>query len=188
MVQTALKPTVRRFTVAEFERLGTLGFFREDDRVELIKGEIIDMAPIGEPHAWCVRRLGHWLIRRLGDAALVDMQNPVVLGEGSQPQPDIAVLKPRDDLYRQHPRAEDVLLLIEVADSSLDYDRQTKVPLYARSGIPETWLVALPEETLYVYREPSPDGYREIRIFRRGDTIAPLAFPDAALSVSDLLG
>jgi len=120
------------FTVASYQRLAELGVLREDDRVELIDGQVVEMSPIGDRHASCVRRLNRRLSRDLRDVALVDVQNPVVLDEYDAPQPDLAVLKPRADGYTKHPRAADTLLVIEVSDTSVAYDRDIKIPLYAR--------------------------------------------------------
>jgi len=137
------------------------GLFAEDDRIELLGGEIFEMSPVGQRHAACVRRLTNLLARQLGESAVVDAQNPLRLDEVSQPQPDLVVLHPRDDFYADaHPAPEDVLILIEVADSSLAYDRGLKIPLYARSAVPEVWLVDLENQTVEIYRDPGPTGYR----------------------------
>jgi Uma2 family endonuclease len=136
------------------------GILRPGDRVELIEGEIIDMAPIGSRHAAAVKRIARALDRSIGEGAIVSVQNPVRLDQFSEPQPDIALLRPRADFYAgAHPGAADVLLIVEVADSSLGYDRDNKLPLYAHHGIPEVWLVDVENRNFTVYREPQPDGY-----------------------------
>jgi Uma2 family endonuclease len=164
------------------------GVLTEDDRVELIDGEIIDMAPIGELHFGHVNRFNGVFSRLFSDHAVVHIQNPVRLGRHREPQPDVVLLKPREDYYASKmPTPDDVLLLVEVADSSLDYDRNTKVPLYAEAGIVEYWLVNLVEDHILVYRDPSPSGYGVVQVLRRGDVIRPLAFPDVDIAVSDLL-
>ncbi len=179
----------KRFTVEEFDRMGETGVLREDDRVELIEGEILRMAPINARHAGCVNALVRLLSHGVGEAAVVAAQNPVVVGQHSEPQPDVALLRPRADFYRSaHPTAADVLLLVEVSDATLDHDRTTKVPLYAGAGIPELWLVDLAHERILVYREPDDADYRLITTYRHGDSLAPLAFPDLALSVPAVLG
>lgn len=195
MVELAAKPTVQpteptpyRFTVDEFIRLGEVGIFREHDRVELIDGRIIEMAAIGLPHATCVMKLNTRLGRLVGNVAFVSPQNPVQTDPRGLPQPDLAVCRLEVLEKTTHPQAEDVLLLIEVADSSLAFDRDTKVPLYGRTGFPETWLVALTEKAVYVYRDPSPDGYRTMLTFRKGDKLAPQAFPRATTAVAAILG
>jgi Uma2 family endonuclease len=179
----------RLFTVGEYERMAEAGIFDEDDRLELIEGEVVRMAAIGNRHASCVRRLDHLFSTRLGERALVDTQNPVRLGDLSEPQPDVAVLRPRADFYASGtPTAADVLLLVEVAESSLAYDRHTKVPLYAAKSVSEVWLVDLTAGTVEVFGDPSQAGYRHTRRLGRGDSLAPLAFPDLLLRPDDLLG
>ena len=179
----------RRFTVAEYERMGRAGILHEDDRVELIEGEVLQMAPIGDRHAGRTNRLNGVFGRIFGDAAVLAIQNPIELGPFSAPQPDVVLLRPRPDYYESDtPQPADVLLLVEVADTSLEYDRDVKGPLYARAGIPEYWLVELDGDRLLVYREPSPDGYRLVRTLRRGESVAPLALPDRQIPVSDILG
>lgn len=185
----AVPVRARRFTVDEFEQMARAGILGEDDHVELIEGEIIEMAPIGRKHPSRVRRIIRRFARVIGTAAILDVQNPLNLGERSEPQPDVVVLRSRADFYDAfHPTALDVLLLIEVADTSLDYDLAIKVPLYARAGIVEVWLVDLEHDVVVLYRDPSPEGYRIRRSVHRGDQIFPLAFPDAAIPVEDLLG
>ncbi|HAM55228.1 MAG: hypothetical protein A2W08_08125 [Candidatus Rokubacteria bacterium RBG_16_73_20] len=179
----------RRFTVDEYHRMGQAGILSEDDRVELIRGEIVQMAPIGPRHAGCVAALNHVLVRAAGDRAILWPQNPVTLPPDSEPQPDIVLVRPRADFYRSaHPQAADVLLLVEVADTTLRYDRRVKLPLYAAEGIRETWIVNLAEECVEVYREPAPGGYRRTERFGRGAPVAPEAFPDIRLGVTDILG
>lgn len=180
--------TRRKFTVDEYERMGQAGILGEDDRVELIEGEIVEMTPIGDRHAGTVRRLINMLSARAGGTALVDAQNPLRLGEHSEPQPDIALLAPRADFYTAHPTPADVLLLIEVAETSAEPDRRVKVPLYARGGVPEVWLVDLDGETVTVYRDPAPDGYRTERTVHRGETLAPAALPDLRVAAEEILG
>jgi Uma2 family endonuclease len=182
-----LTPHRYRLTVAEYHRLGENGIFDEDSRVELIEGDLIAMPPIGEQHASKTRRLNRLFSLQVGDTAIVDVQNPVMLDARSEPQPDMVLLKPRPDFYEiAHPRPEDVLLLIEVSDSTLRYDRDTKVPLYARAGIPEVWLLDVAGQRLEIYRRPSPEGYREIHYPAPTDSIAPVLLPELSLSVASL--
>ncbi len=179
----------RLFTVSEYHRMVEAGILGEDDRVELIEGEIVEMSPIGSRHARCVRRLNYLFGRRVAERAIVDVQNPVRLGEHSEPQPDMLLLRPRPDFYAAaHPGPGDVLLVVEVVETSAAYDPDVKVPLYARAGILEVWLVDLGEDRVEVYREPSPQGYRSVRHFRRGDRLSAEAFPDLEVSVEDVLG
>jgi Uma2 family endonuclease len=158
-----------RLTADDYHRLATAGILGEDDRVELIEGELIEMAPIGSRHASKVKRLIALLSEALHGRAIVAAQDPVALGNFSEPQPDIAVLRPRDDYYEQaHPGPDDVLLLIEVADTSACYDREVKMPLYARHGIPEVWLLDLEKAWVEVYVEPSEDRYLHVSGGQRG--------------------
>ena len=176
------------FTVDTYQRLAELGVLRENDRVELIAGQVVEMSPIGDRHASCVRRLNQLFSRSLSGAAIVDVQNPVVLGEHDAPQPDVVLLKPRPDAYLRHPRATDILLIIEVADTTLAYDRDIKIPLYARAGIPEAWLVDLHGNALSRYRSPGPDGYSDVVIVKRGEALRPLLVPDIEIRAKEILG
>jgi Uma2 family endonuclease len=180
----------RRFTLDEFHRMGETGILGEDDRVELIEGEIIEMTPIGSRHAATVARMHHLFSTRLGDRAVVWSQNPLLLVEyQSEPEPDVMLLAPRPDFYAAGlPEPPDVRLLVEVADSSLPYDRRMKFPLYARSGVGEAWLIDLDAGRLEIHRDASDAGYGSIRLPRPGETFAPAAFPDLALTLRELLG
>jgi Uma2 family endonuclease len=177
------------FTVADYQLMGQVGIFSEDDRVELVCGEIVKLSPIGEPHAACVGRLTQTLILLLRRSAIVWVQNPIVLDDYSEPQPDVAVLKPRADFYGQaHPRPEDVLLVIEVSDTTLGYDRSIKVPIYARSGIPETWIVNLPEEHIEVYADPAGGIYQTVKSYACGEEVQSHTLASLRLPVSQILG
>ena len=190
-VQKAKSVEINRhsFTVAEYERMGQVGIFSEDERVELVCGEVIQMSPIGERHAARVDFLTQFITLRLRRSAIVRVQNPVQLDDYSEPQPDIAVLKPRDDFYNgAHPRPEDVLLVIEVSDSTLEYDRKIKMPLYAGAGIPEAWLVNLPEERIEVYSDPADGEYQTARPYARGRRLQSHTLASLSLSVSKVLG
>jgi Uma2 family endonuclease len=177
------------FTVAEYNRMGETGIFSEDDRVELIEGEIFEMSPIGKRHAACVDILVELFSEQLRRKVIVRVQNPIQLGNYSEPQPDIALLKRRDDFYRNaHPTSADVLLVIEVADTTLEYDRQIKVPLYARAGVAEVWLVNLLDEQIEIYTQPANEAYQSQRQAGRGESInSPNTF-NLTLSVDDILG
>jgi Uma2 family endonuclease len=180
----AIQTSRRLFTVAEYEQMAEAGIFREDDRLELIDGEIFEMSPIGSRHAACVRRLQRLLAQALGDRVLVDTQNPVILDDASEPLPDVVVLKNRSDLYAaRHPSPDDIFLVIEVADTSLSYDQEVKVPAYARSDIPEVWVVDLNSTSVHVYRTPTAVGYQEHTHVQSDATLAPEAFSECALPV-----
>jgi Uma2 family endonuclease len=179
--------TRRRFTVHDYHRMGEAGILHEDDRVELIEGEIVEMAAIGTRHFACVNQLTRSLVREVGDAAIVSVQNPVRLDEHTEPQPDLTVLRARD--YRESlPMPEDVLLLIEVSDTTLAYDRGVKLPLYSRAGIQEVWMVDVSHEVIERHTDPSGDGYQGIERTRRGGTIESVALPELTLSVDTVLG
>lgn len=178
----------KRFTVAEFERMAETGVLDADSRLELLDGEIFEMSPIHPPHAGCVHRL----IRQfgqLGERVVLSVQSPLVLDDQNVPQPDVMLLRPRHDLYATaHPRPADVLLLVEVADTTLRYDHEVKVPLYARAGVPEVWLVDLNSAQLHVFRDPTADGYRSQASLGRGESVAPEAVSGNRLEVAEILG
>jgi Uma2 family endonuclease len=179
----------RHFSVAEYYKMAAAGVFTEDDRVELIEGEIVEMSPIGSRHAACVGRLTKMLERLAGDQAIVWVQNPVQVSDYSEPLPDVALLKRRDDFYAQaNPQPPDVLLIIEVADSTVEYDRNIKMPLYARAGIPEVWLVNLPKETVEIYAAPLEGEYREIRLVKRGEALSAKSVPNLTIDAGAVLG
>lgn len=173
----------RRFTVEEFRRMAEAGVFDPEARVELLDGEVIEMSPIGSRHAGCVNRLTYYFIARLGLRAVVSPQNPIQIGDFSQPQPDVVVLRPRPDFYGdQHALPPDVLLAVEVADTSLRYDLLRKAPLYIAGGLPEVWVVDMADCVVHVFRS---GGHTE---HRAGESLAPLAFPDLVLEVTAILG
>ncbi|MBI3965180.1 MAG: Uma2 family endonuclease [Chloroflexi bacterium] len=184
----------RRFTVDDYHQMADAGILTEDDRVELIEGEVVELPPIGPEHTGNVSRFTETFYQKYTDVAQVSTQNPVRLSDLSEPQPDVVLLRRRADYYTSaHPAPEDVFLedvflVVEIAKTSIDYDRQVKLALYARSGIPEAWLVDLNQDSILVYRDPSADGYGTVRVARRSEEIAPLAFPDRPLSVTALLG
>ena len=177
-----------RFSVQDYEQMVQAGILTKDDRVELIEGGIVEKSPIGWRHAACVNRLNNLLVRRLDARAIVSVQNPVRIEPHSEPEPDLAVLKPKDDFYASgHPAPGDILLLIEVADTTQEKDRRTKIPLYARAGVAEAWLVDVEAGTIEVHRSPSDQGYGERRPASRADRVAPGAFPDVELAVNEVL-
>ena len=178
----------RLFTVRDFYQMAEAGIFREDDRVELLAGEVVEMTPIGSRHAACVDRLHRMLHDRLESSVIVRVQNPVRLEEHSEPQPDLSVIKFRSDFYREaHPGPADVLLVIEVADTSADLDREVKVTLYARAVIPEVWVVDLAARAVDVYREASPQGYMHHRRMGSADRLLSDQLPSLQVAVSDVV-
>ena len=178
-----------RFTVDQYHRMDEAGIFSPDCRVELIDGEIFAMSPINPWHAGVVNRLNHRFVRGLGDRAVVHVQNPTIVDRHSEPQPDLMLLKPRADFYgTAHPTPSDALLVVEVAETSLAHDRLRKLPLYAKRGVSEVWIVNRRADAIEVFREPARGGYRQQLRRVRGEEIAPAAFPDLRLSVDDILG
>lgn len=178
-------PATRRrlLTVDEYHRMGEAGILTEDDRVELIEGELVAMAPIGSEHVATTNVLNRLLVVAVGDSAIVSVQNPVRLTQHSEPQPDFAVLKPRD--YRAMlPRPEDTLLAIEVANTSLGYDRTVKLALYARSGIPEVWIINLAAKEVEVYRAPAGDRYTSASTVSQTGSVAIVAVPNVLIPVA----
>jgi Uma2 family endonuclease len=177
------------FSVDDFYRMADAGVFSPDARVELIEGEVIEMSPIGNRHAGCVNRLGMLLSRQVSDFAIVAVQNPVRLNDFSEPQPDIALLKPRADFYSSaHPTPADVLLIIEVADTTVAYDRNVKLSLYARAGIPETWLMVLPKDLIEVHSQPVNGKYQKVQRLKRGKMLVSPTVDGLSFKVDDLLG
>jgi Uma2 family endonuclease len=180
----------RRFTVDEYQRMGETGILACDERLELIAGRIVVCEPIGSRHAATVDRLNRLWTSRLGERAIVRIQNPVRFAtQDSEVQPDVMLLRPRDDFYSAaHPVAADVLLLIEVADTTLRLERRVRLPLYARVGVQELWLCDLVSQRVQVCREPLGHHYRAVHTVNRGEALGSLAFPDVTLIVDDLLG
>jgi Uma2 family endonuclease len=177
----------RLFTVAEYARMLTAGILSEDDRVELIDGEVRVMSPIGPLHAALVDRLTRTLVLLCATAAIVRVHSAIQLNDYTEPQPDLAVLQPRDDFYATaHPLAAEVLLVIEVADTSIDYDRDEKLPRYAMSGIPEAWLIDLNQQVVEQYTQPRNGKYRNKLTLERGDTLMAQSVSDLRLSVDSL--
>jgi Uma2 family endonuclease len=176
-------PKRYKLSIEDYHRLGEAGILDEDSRVELIEGDLIQMAPIGVPHMRCVNRLTRMLVEAAGDAAIVSVQNPVTLPPRSEPQPDFALLKPSADSSGRVPHPDDVLLIVEVADTTLAYDRRTKLPLYARSRITEVWIVDVQAQTIESFRSPSASGYAQSALYRRDASIAPFALPRVLIQV-----
>ncbi len=184
--QTAA-PTRRRFTVEEYCAMAEAGILAEDERVELLDGEIFVMPPIGPPHEDGTTRLSRDLVLRLGDRAWVRVQNSVRLNDYGLPEPDIAVVRFRNDYHRNRPTPADVLLVIEVADSSLRRDREMKLPHYAAAGIPEVWIANVPARQVEAFHDPVDGVYQSSRIVPADGQISPRAFPDVVLTVGDFL-
>ena len=179
----------RLFTITEYHQMTEVGILSEDDRVELINGEIVARAPIGSRHAAGVDRINALFNSRIGQQAIVRIQSPIQLDEYSEPQPDLSLLRPRADFYAQaHPTPADVLLVIEVAETSIDYDRTVKLPLYARASISEAWLIDISNDRIEIHKQPSQGIYQEVRYALQGQNLSPQSFPNLNLRVEELLG
>ncbi|MGI9106095.1 MAG: Uma2 family endonuclease [Pyrinomonadaceae bacterium] len=177
------------FTVTEYERMGELGILPAEKRYELMRGEIVEMSPIGKRHAACVKRLIRMLGSQVNDSIIISIQDPIQLDDYSEPQPDVALLKFRDDFYSESlPAPADVLLVVEVSDTTLDYDRQFKLADYARAGIPEVLICNLPDDQLEYYAQPADGAYQVARILQRGERLASASIPDAVFDVVAILG
>ena len=184
-----IQPQGRTFTVGEYYRMAEANILTEEDRVELIAGQIVAMSPIGSQHAACVDRLNGLLHRQPGPAFIVRVQSPIALDAYSEPEPDLVLLRPRADFYAAaHPSAGDVLLVIEVADTSASYDRTVKVPLYAQAGIPEVWLIDLQERRVEVHAHPQGHAYQQHTQVAADGTFTSPTIAGLKLAVADLLG
>jgi Uma2 family endonuclease len=178
-----------KFTTEQFHQMGEAQIFPPSDRLELIEGEVITMSPIGFRHAATINRLlDQFLTLQLQKRTIISIQNSLRLDPHSEPQPDLVLLKPREDFYgHQLPQAQDVLLLIEVADSSLNYDQEIKIPLYAQHRINEVWLINLNQAQLEVYRSPQEGYYQDQTILIASQTLTPLAFPELEIALTRIL-
>ena len=176
--------TPHLISVMDYQKMAEAGIISLDARVELIAGEIIDMPPIGSIHASYVNRLNKELVRAVSNAALVSVQNPVILGDLSEPEPDFAILKPKANDYEDSlPKAEDIFLLIEIADTTINYDRQIKAPLYARFSIAEYWLINTQDQSITVYQMPVQGQYTIVKILQLPTNISPLLLPNIKLEL-----
>jgi hypothetical protein len=182
-------PVRHAFTVDDYYRLAEIGVLPPGQRTELIDGDVIDMTPIGSRHAACVTRLQRAFAARLGDRADVRVQLPVRLDAGSEPEPDLAIVARRTDDYEAaHPTPTDVLLLVEVSDTTLTFDRTVKASLYARAGITEYWLVDIVSRSVEVHRSPGAGRYTDVSRATTADAVSPTAFPDVRVEVAALFG
>jgi Uma2 family endonuclease len=179
-------PAKRLFTREEYHRMAEVGILKPTDRVELIRGEIVEMSPPGRRHVAFVNNLNQLLVTRLAGRAIVSVQNPVVLADDTEPQPDLAVVRRRAVSYKEAEIADDVLLLIEVAESSLAYDRSTKLRLYAEARVAEYWVVDGAAERIEVHRTPEAGGYRDVSRLAGSATVSPGAFPDVVLTLAEI--
>jgi Uma2 family endonuclease len=181
--------TKKLFTVDEYYRMATAGILTENDRVELIDGEIIEMSPTGNRHKACVHRANVFFAEAFGRNAIVSNQSPLRLSNHTEPVPDVIVLKPVPDFYASREcRPEDVLFVVEVSETTLKYDKNTKLPRYAAAGVAEVWIEDLENDLLLVYRNPVGNAFKKSIVLHRGESISPLIFPGVTFNVSDLIG
>jgi len=184
----AIEISRRLFNVHEYHRMVDAGILCEDDRVELIRGEVVEMSPIGPSHSAAVLRATQALVRMVGNRAIVGVQGSIRLDENDEPQPDICFLRPKADFYASgHAGPSDIFLIVEMADSSLEYDQTVKVQLYAETGVPEYWVADIRNDRVIAYANPDKDVYRTVRTFHRGSTVAPQLLPDLSIPVDVLL-
>jgi Uma2 family endonuclease len=178
----------RLITAAEYQRMIELGIFQEDERIELIEGRIVQMSPKNLKHAIATKRANRWLGKLLGDRAIIGVQDPILLNDFSEPEPDIVLIAPPDERYiENHPTPKDIFLVLEIADTSLIYDRDEKGPLFAQNGIVQYCLLNLQSRELEDYRQPSPNGYRSKRTYTEEQSFNLVSFPKVSIKVKDLL-
>jgi Uma2 family endonuclease len=179
----------KKFTVGQYHQMIESGILTERDRVELLQGEIIEMSPVGRQHAACVDRLNELFVLGLVSKAIVRVQSPIRLSNNSEPQPDLAILRRRSDFYADgHPQPDDVFALVEVSDTTVEFDRAVKVPLYAKEGIAEVWIVDLNANLIEVYREPTSSSYQQIQAFAQSQSLTFQAFTEVSFPVDRILG
>ena len=178
-----------KYTVDEYHYFIEHNVFKPEERIELWEGEFIEMSPIGKRHASCLNYLIEFLRDILGKSVIISPQNPIVLNDFSEPQPDVCLLKRREDFYRQTGAvAKDVILAIEVADTTVKFDRDVKFPRYASNGIRESWLIDLENDRVEIHSEPTENGYSLVKILHRGQTAESTVLPEIKIPVEDILG
>ncbi|MEX2142821.1 MAG: Uma2 family endonuclease [Pirellulales bacterium] len=178
-----------QFTVRDYDRMLASGILNDDDRVELIDGEVREMSPIGELHASTVDRLTELMVKKVGRRAIVRTQGPIVLNDFTKPQPDLVLLHRQDDFYATRtPQPDDIFLVVEVSDTTLDYDRLEKTPRYAAAGIAEVWIIDVFGQSIEQYSQPAGGGYRQVETLQHGQSIRSKSLEQLALEVSDVLG
>ncbi|WP_299487773.1 Uma2 family endonuclease [Acaryochloris sp. IP29b_bin.137] len=179
----------KKFTVGQYHQMIESGILTDRDHVELIQGEIIEMSPVGRHHAACVDRLNELLVLKLFQKALIRVQSPILLSDHSEPQPDVSILQRREDFYDAgHPKPDDIFALVEVSDSTIEFDRDVKIPMYAQEHIPEVWLVNLNDTQVKRYCQPITTTYQQLQIFNLGEMLSFQAFPDVPIEINQIFG
>jgi Uma2 family endonuclease len=186
-LQSQPQPRRLRFTVDEYYKMIELGILKDYEKAEIIEGELIQKMTVGDRHAAIVNSLNRFFVKNLSDDILVSVQNPVRLTDFNEPEPDIALADLTKYDGRRHPRPAEIILIVEVSDSTLKYDRDTKLSLYAEAEIPEVWIVNLPNEIIEIHQKPNVGIYQMTKIFKRGETIASETLPDLKLAVNEIL-
>ena len=188
MMNVQPQPRRLRFSVDEYYQMIELGMLKDYEKAEIIEGELIDKMPIGEKHSAVVEKLSEILRDKLGESVSLRNQQPIKFSDYNEPQPDLAILQRRDDFYfYENPVPKDVLVLIEVSDATLKYDRDTKLALYAEAEIPEVWIVNLPNNIIEVHQKPSNGIYQLAKIFKRGESVKSAILPNLNLKVDEIL-
>jgi Uma2 family endonuclease len=182
------QPVRLRFTVDEYYRMIELGMLKDYEKAEIIEGELIKKMTIGDRHAAIVNSLTRFFVKNVSDDVLVSVQNPVRLSDYNEPEPDITLADLRKYDGKRHPRPTEIILIVEVSDSTLKYDRDVKLALYAEAEIPEVWIVNLPNDIIEVHQKPSVGIYQLAKIFKRGETIASEVLPELSIAVEEVLG
>lgn len=179
--------STKKFNIKDYHQMIHVGILQEDDGIELIRGEIVEMSPVGFKHAACVKKLNSLFAKKLGDQVIIGVQDPIKLNDNSEPQPDLVLLKPCEDFYAtQHPIPDDIFLLIEVADTSIEYDRSIKIPLYAESKIQEVWLIDLNQNFLEIYQNPQSNYYQNRQKLSSQNLVVLNNLDKIEINVSDL--
>ncbi len=182
-------PTRKIFTVSDYHKMIDAGVFAGNSDFELIEGEILKKMTVGDYHISCVNRLNRIFTRNCGDEVIISIQNPIIISEISEPEPDLTILRFQEDFYASGKAgAEDVLLLIEVSDSTVKYDKDVKIPLYAEAEVSEVWLINLPKQIIEVYSQPNKGKYKTVEKIKKNQTIAPKFMTDLKIKVTDILG
>ena len=182
------QPMRLRFTVDEYYRMIELGLLKEYEKAEIIEGELIKKMTIGDRHAAIVNLLNRFFVKNVSDDVLVSVQNPVRLSDYNEPEPDVALTDLRKYDGKRHPQPSEIILIVEVSDSTLKYDRDVKLALYAEAEIPEVWIVNLPNDIIEVHQKPSVGIYQLAKIFKRGETLVSEVLPDLSLAANEILG
>jgi len=182
------QPVQLRFTVDDYHKMIELGMLKDYEQAEIIEGRLIKKMTVGDRHAAVVNTLNKFLVRSVPDSVLVSIQNPIRLGDYNEPEPDVVLADLTKYDGKRHPQPTEILLVIEVSDTTVKYDREVKLPLYAEAEIQEVWVINLPKDIVEVHRKPTVGLYQTVEIYKRGDQLQPASLPDLSMSVDEILG